>query len=58
LVYRYRFCQCRRTFRHYPEGITHARQNQRLIQLAALCLVLGFSLRGTSGILKRLAFAK
>ena len=51
LVYRYRCCQCQRTFRHYPEGITHARQSQRLIQFAALCWVLGLSLRATSGIL-------
>jgi hypothetical protein len=26
LIYRYRCFQCRRTFRHYPEGITSARK--------------------------------
>jgi hypothetical protein len=51
LVYRYRCCQCRRTFRHYPEGITSAHQSQRLIVYAALCWVLGLSLRGASAIL-------
>ena len=51
LIYRYRCCQCKRTFRHYPEGLTHAHQSQRLVQLAALGWVLGLSLRGTSGIL-------
>lgn len=25
-VYRYRCTNCRRTFRHYPEGISHAQQ--------------------------------
>lgn len=51
LVYRYRCSACRRTFRHYPEGVTHARQSQRLIQFSALSWVLGLSLRGTSAIL-------
>ena len=50
-VYRYRCCQCGRTFRHYPEGLTSARQSQRLVVLVALCWVLGLSLRGTSAIL-------
>jgi transposase-like protein len=49
-VYRYRCCQCGRTFRHYPEGVTAAHQSQRLMVLAALCWVLGLSLRGTSAI--------
>jgi transposase-like protein len=51
LVYRYRCSACRHTFRHYPDGITAAQQSQRLIQLAALCWVLGLSLRATSAIL-------
>jgi hypothetical protein len=29
-VYRYRCCQCQRTFRHYPEGNTPADQTERL----------------------------
>jgi transposase-like protein len=51
LVYRYRCTDCRRTFRHYPEGVTSAHQSQRLIQLAAVSWVLGLSLRATSAIL-------
>ena len=51
LLYRYRCTDCGRTFRHYPEGLTSARQSQRLVQLAVLCWVLGLSLRGTSAIL-------
>lgn len=51
LVYRYRCTECGRTFRHYPDGISAARQSQRLVQLAALGWVLGLSLRGTSAIL-------
>ena len=50
-IYRYYCTDCRRTFRHYPEGVTSARQSQRLVLLAALCWVLGLSLRGTSAIL-------
>jgi len=51
LVYRYRCTQCRRTFRHYPEGITPAHQSERLALFAGLCWVLGLSLRATSAIL-------
>jgi transposase-like protein len=51
ILYRYRCTACQRTFRHYPQGLTPAHQSQRLVQLAALCWVLGLSLRGTSAIL-------
>lgn len=51
IVYRYRCTDCRRTFRYYPAGVTAAHQSQRLVQFAALCWVLGLSLRGTSAIL-------
>lgn len=44
-VYRYRCCHCRRTFRHYPEGVDPADQTQRLRKLAAIYWVLGMSLR-------------
>lgn len=50
-VYRYRCTDCGRTFRQYPDGVSAARQSQRLMQFAALCWVLGLSLRGTSAIL-------
>jgi hypothetical protein len=44
-VYRYQCCHCRRTFRHYPEGVDRADQTQRLRKLAALYWVMGMSLR-------------
>lgn len=46
-VYRYRCCHCRRTFRHYPQGVDQADQTQRMRKLAAVLWVLGMSLRGT-----------
>lgn len=50
-VYRYRCCRCKRTFRHYPEGVGRADQTKRLKQFAALCWVLGLSYRHASLIL-------
>jgi len=51
LVYRYRCCRCRHTFRHYPAGVDQAQQTQRLRQLAGLCWVLGLSYRGIAALL-------
>lgn len=51
VVYRYRCCQCRHTFRHYPAGVDQAQQSQRLRKLAALLWVLGLSYRGMVGVL-------
>jgi transposase-like protein len=45
-VYRYYCCRCRRTFRHYPEGIDRASQTQRMRALAAIGWILGMSYRG------------
>ena len=45
-VYRYQCNHCRRTFRHYPEGVDRADQTQRMRKLVAICWVLGLSLRG------------
>lgn len=50
-VRRFRCCDCGRTFRHYPQGVGPADQSLRLQQLAAICWVLGLSLRGVTGIL-------
>jgi hypothetical protein len=50
-VRRYRCCDCGGTFRHYPQGVSSADQSLRLQQLAAICWVLGLSLRGVTGIL-------
>jgi len=49
-VYRYRCTSCRRTFRHYPEGIDRPQQSQRLRKLAALCWILGLSYRGVASV--------
>jgi transposase-like protein len=48
VVYRYRCCRCRRTFRHYPAGVSRARQTQRMCTLAAIGWMLGMSYRGVS----------
>lgn len=40
-MYRYRCCRCRRTFRHYPEGVERARQTVRMRALAAIGWVFG-----------------
>jgi len=44
-VYRYRCCTCRRTFRHYPQGVDQTGRSNRLRKLVALCRTLGFSYR-------------
>lgn len=46
IIYRYRCCRCRHTFRHYPAGVDQGQQSQRLRKLAALCWALGLSYRG------------
>jgi transposase len=51
LVYRYRCCRCRHTFRHYPSGVDQAQQSQRLRKLAALMWVMGLSYRGIAALL-------
>jgi transposase-like protein len=46
LVYRYRCCECHRVFRHYPEGVSRAKQTMRMMKMAAICWALGMSHRG------------
>lgn len=48
IVYRYRCCTCRHTFRHYPAGISQASQTARMKALAAIGWILGLSYRGGS----------
>ncbi|TAK14599.1 MAG: transposase, partial [Anaerolineae bacterium] len=43
--HRYRCTNCRRTFRHYPEGVSRARQTERLKLLAVVCWSFGLSHR-------------
>ena len=50
-VHRYRCVDCRRTFRHYPQGVDGHDQSLRLRGLAALSWGLGLSLRSTSHLL-------
>jgi transposase-like protein len=50
-VYRYRCCQCKRTFRHYPEGSMRANQTERLRLFAILLWTFGLSHRASSLIL-------
>jgi transposase len=42
-VYRYRCCRCKRTFRHYPNGVTRADQTERLRLFAVVCWTFGIS---------------
>jgi transposase-like protein len=51
IVYRYRCCRCKRTFRHNPAGISRAQQSERMKKLAAICWSRGLSYRGVSMIL-------
>ena len=53
-VYRYRCCQCKRTFRHYPEGNSRADQTDRLRVFAIVLWRLGLSHRASSLILSGL----
>ena len=50
-VYRYMCCLCKRTFRHYPEGVDQADQTQRLRKLVVICWKLGLSYRSIAMIL-------
>lgn len=50
-VVRYRCSGCGKTFRHYPEGISRARQSQRLVALAAVMYSFGLSCSVTSQLL-------
>jgi len=47
-VHRYQCLKCRRTFRVYPEGTTHAQTSQRVKGLAVMLYLLGLSYGATS----------
>ncbi|MFQ5343829.1 MAG: hypothetical protein ACE5F6_19985, partial [Anaerolineae bacterium] len=51
---RYRCTACGRTFRHYPDGVSHYRQSQRVMGLAVLFWTLGLSEWATSHVLRAL----
>lgn len=44
-IRRYRCLTCKRTFRHYPEGIDRSRLSKSIRQLAAIAFALGLSCR-------------
>lgn len=50
-VYRYRCCDCKQTFRHYPAGVTQAQQSERLMKLCVIMWSLGLSYRSVVMIL-------
>lgn len=50
-VYRYRCCQCKHTFRDYPEGVRPAQQSERLMKLCVIMWSLGLSHRSMTLIL-------
>ncbi len=47
-VHRYQCLRCKRTFRVYPEGTTHAQTSQRVKGLAVMLYLLGLSYGATS----------
>jgi transposase-like protein len=47
-VHRYQCLKCKRTFRVYPEGTTHAQTSQRVKGLAVMLYLLGLSYGATS----------
>lgn len=51
VVYRYRCLHCGRTFRVYPQGVTHAHTSQQVQHLAVLLHFLGLSLGAVSSAL-------
>ena len=50
-VRRYKCTRCGKTFRHYPQGVTHRQQSQRLRALSVLLYVLGLAYDGASTVL-------
>jgi len=56
LIHRYRCGDCRKTFRHYPEGIDRACHTHSIRQLAGLLSVLGLSYRTVADIFKEVGF--
>ena len=53
-VVRYKCASCRRTFRHYPVGVTARDQSRRTVVLAALLYGLGLSCSAASHFLRAL----
>jgi transposase-like protein len=56
-VHRYRCLKCKRTFRVYPAGVTHAHSSDRVKGLAVLLYLLGLSYGAVSLALESLGVA-
>ena len=54
VVYRYQCLRCGRTFRVYPQGVTHAQTSQRVKGLGVLLYLLGLSYGAVSLVLEAL----
>lgn len=53
-VHRYKCLSCKRTFRHYPVGVSSKDQSERTVVLAALMYALGLSCSAASHLLRAL----
>lgn len=51
IAHRYKCLSCKRTFRHYPQGVTNKTQSRRTVVLATLMYGLGLSCSGASHLL-------
>jgi transposase-like protein len=51
IAHRFKCVSCKRTFRHYPQGVTSKTQSQRTVMLAALMYGLGLSCSAASHLL-------
>jgi transposase-like protein len=53
---RYRCLKCKRTFRVYPTGVSHAHQSDTLKGLSVLLYILGLSYQGVADLLEALQY--
>jgi DNA-directed RNA polymerase subunit RPC12/RpoP len=52
--YRYRCCECQRTFRGYPAEVDRSNQSKRIRRLAAIAIALGMSSREAADLFAKL----
>jgi hypothetical protein len=52
--YRYRCCECQRTFRGYPTEVDRSNQSKRIRRLAAIAIALGMSSREAADLFAKL----
>jgi DNA-directed RNA polymerase subunit RPC12/RpoP len=56
LIHRYRCRDCKKTFRHYPEGVDRACHTHSIRQLAGMLSVLGLSYRTVADVFREIGF--